>query len=262
MDQRSYSSSILVPWKNSPEGWCAWGIPIDPIWWQKEGKSSTSRLQELRKLADYHPDLDAGPGCMAALIAAALAELREWELCGIPIAGKEWADLGGGNGYYSIALRLLGAKSVLLVDEDLPSPWAMPLLSANGVEVAQADATDYPLATENAALLLGVAQSVEFVTQFNQDLQTVICTPLSVKEIKQLRRKQWEVDEIHPRMGYVAMSDCCAYPGYSHPDETKTLFVCKNTLSASQRRVADAKVADSIYQSEGNEASADDNIPF
>jgi hypothetical protein len=73
---------------------------------------------------------------------------------GVEIARRAWADLGGAEGYYAIALLLEGASRVVLVDEDSPRPLALRVLKEAGVEVVVADAESVPLAGIDAILAL------------------------------------------------------------------------------------------------------------
>jgi predicted Fe-Mo cluster-binding NifX family protein len=99
----------------------------------------------------WRPD---DPAVLHGLVLGARSDIRSLARSGVQIAGRAWADLGGGEGYYAVALLLEGAARVVLVDEDSPRPLALALLEQAGVEVVVGDARSVRLTAVDALLAL------------------------------------------------------------------------------------------------------------
>ena len=98
-----------------------------------------------------------GMTCAAAQVVAAIEVVRFWIERGIPVREHTWVDVGGSRiGHYAIALALLGARGVTLLEPKPPTRWSRPLLSAAGVRVITAPAKGHTLPGVSAALRLYV----------------------------------------------------------------------------------------------------------
>ena len=127
--------------------WKIWGIPVELEWWRQQSVETTC------KLCSY--DKDHGVW-FTACVTAALEQLRAWIQSGLEVKGRTWIDVGGGYGYYSVALKLLGAASVKLIDPIQPSKWTKPVCSAAGIKVITADGNKTAIQEADSALLLYV----------------------------------------------------------------------------------------------------------
>ncbi len=167
------------PLSRGPHGVEVWGIPIDLAWWRREHARSPEAVRGLC-LGD---NLAWGTqGNFAALVAAAAEEVRFWERSGVLVQDRVFADLGGGDGYYAVALMLAGARRVLLVDEALPSAAAAPVLVAVGVDVLHGDITKLRLEEPDSALLLYTCLPPEAAFSTCRGLRTLITNDLDCLE--------------------------------------------------------------------------------
>lgn len=123
-----------LPTETVSNGWKVWGIPTSIIWWKNQTTANVT------KITSYNIEQECGgKSCFASLVAGAIEEVQSWIQAGVKVKDSRWVDVGGGDGYYSIALKLLGAKSVCLLDIEPPSKLATPVLEAVGVEVVEGD---------------------------------------------------------------------------------------------------------------------------
>jgi len=117
------------PIENFCNYWKIWGIPSSLDWWQKQTALYANSLTQFDD-----KDECGGQSCFASLVVAAIEEVELWIKAGVNVTGRTWVDIGGSNGYYAIALKLLGAKCVTLLDVEPPCKWAIPVLDAVGVD--------------------------------------------------------------------------------------------------------------------------------
>ena len=94
----------------------------------------------------------------AIQVAAALEEVESWMKAGVIVNDRQWADAGGGNGYYSVALRLAGAKNVTLLDSSQPCQSARPDLATAEVTVLIGDGGKVCMPQVDALALLYVPE--------------------------------------------------------------------------------------------------------
>lgn len=269
MSNPSNESRAALAWDRDERGWLAWGTPVEPAWWQAEGERGATRLAELVALANYDDHEGGGPGCMAGLIAAAIQEVRSWKALGIPIAGRRWADLGGGRGYYAVALLLEGAAAVTVVDLEAADPWAAPILDAVGVSYVQGDVCATPVADADAALLFGVLVGVDEVAAVSSSLRMVLTSNEESAEFVATDDPGWSVVTYTYEDVWFAMSDGVAVPGYDGRFRTNTLWVARGENSFVGRAMFDEEPEDTSAPEgpsplPGSAVSTDDDdgIPF
>lgn len=126
-----------TPFAEINGGWAIWGIPTSIDWWKVQEN------EYIESLVKYRHNKEAGGStCFATLVSAALEEVSIWIESGVKVKGRSWLDIGGGNGYYAIALKLLGAKHVKLIDVEAPSKYATPVLRSLNIESIVKDGRD------------------------------------------------------------------------------------------------------------------------
>lgn len=133
------------------ERWTLFGLSLEPDDWLRASPEVQAAIGALYVPPTWRPD---DPAVLHGLIVGARCDLRAVARAGVEIEGRAWADLGGAEGYYAIALLLEGASRVVLVDEDSPRPLALRVLEQAGVEVVVADAESVSLAGIDAILAL------------------------------------------------------------------------------------------------------------
>ena len=131
--------------------WRIWGVPVELDWWSQES------IDTVRELCLYNKDHGVW---FAARVAAALEQLRAWIRLGLKVKGRTWIDIGGGSGHYSVALKLLDAANVTLVDPILLNKWAEPVCNAVGVQAIKTDGNKISIQEADSALLLYVPDVV------------------------------------------------------------------------------------------------------
>lgn len=133
------------------ERWTLFGLSLEPEEWLRASPAVQAELGALYVPPLWRPD---DPAVLHGLVLGARSELRSLARLGVDVAGRAWADLGGGEGYYALALLLEGATRVVLVDEDSPRPLALALLDQVGVEVVVGDGRRARLTAVDALLAL------------------------------------------------------------------------------------------------------------
>jgi hypothetical protein len=225
-DSPTLRSSAVMPWSRDDHGWRVWGLPVDPQWWGRDLAKKPQRKKEMQALAEYRYAMQGGPGCLAAMVASASEHLTAWEKAGIPIAGRRWADIGGGSGHYALALRLAAATDVTLLDESAPGPWSLPVLWAAGIEVVVGDATFTEIPGADAALLLYVpGVGAQRVLRLNPDLRLLITNDLSPFDREIIIEGGWKISSVPFPRGLLGMGDGSAVPGYEHTRDEDKLWV-------------------------------------
>lgn len=164
---------------------------------------------------------------MAGLVAGAIAEVAAWQKAGIVVPGRRWADIGGGRGYYALALKLAGATHATVLDERAPDPWAAPVLWDAEVEVIVGDATTVGVPGADAALLLYVETDPLAVLEANPDLRLLIVDHLDPHERQVIEASGWKVTSLTFPRGDLAMTEGQVVPGYEHPERLEELLVCQ-----------------------------------
>lgn len=125
---------------------------------------------------------------------------------------RAWVDIGGSNGYYAIALKLLGAKSVILLDIDLPCKWAVPVLNAVGVESLVGDGSKMPFSSIDSITLLYI-ESLELSNVFFNypDLtQAVISGGFWDEEFGEIA--EWTIHNVSYQRKFFIIGDGSAIP--------------------------------------------------
>ena len=122
------------------------GYPTDPSWWGQLPAEEQGALCDGRR----------GPeAAYAAMVVAAVEELRglvgRWKQ-------EHWADVGGANGHYCVALRALGIEQVTLVEPTAQLDVPQAVLDGAGVRVIQERAQDVELPTAGVAVRLYVPE--------------------------------------------------------------------------------------------------------
>ena len=199
----------MKPLDRDENGWRVWGIPIGVDWWRAQDQGYTEALAK----PIYVPDLE-GPTAFAGMVAACVEQILEWQRGGVEIVGRKWVDVGGGNGHYSIALKILGASEASLMDVEPPSVWASPVLAAAGVDVILADGrtTGVPTA-DSACLLYNPGVGIIDVLEQNPSLTQVVwdddLPPRWLREIG------WSETLICQRESYFLLGEGGALPNQS-----------------------------------------------
>jgi hypothetical protein len=137
-----------------------YGLPLDLEWWK--ARASAEVREQLVAFCEWVEGTQhGGIGAFFGLTLGALAEVRAWEKAGIQIKGLSWADVGGCEGYYALALKLAGAERVRLVEPYPISKHAAEALEEAGVEVVQARGEDADLTGFDGAVVLYVPDIFE-----------------------------------------------------------------------------------------------------
>ena len=134
----------------SSDGPRIWDIPISLSWWR--GRTE----EQVATLCDYDYATAGGRSWFASMVAAAAENVEGWKMSGVAVSGRRWVDIGGNQGYYSVALKLAGAESVRLLDPIPPRDCSAPVLNEVGVQSTVADANAFSGQLEDSALLIYV----------------------------------------------------------------------------------------------------------
>ena len=212
------------PYKSESDGWYIWDIPVSTRWWRSLDPS------EVSSLCQYPHEGRDGKSYFAAMVAAAIEEVEHWQIHGLDVDGLRWLDIGGADGYYAIALKLCGAKCVILVDERTPSAWALPVLDKVGVEVVKEDGNLFSSDDAEACLLLHNPE-VEFgaVLSNNPALRLVLndgCeTTPDVERVTRdwLSEIGWKRDSLITPLSFLGLTEDGAFVNYPERNEPKKI---------------------------------------
>ena len=208
------------------EEWMFWELPSDISWWKAQSRDTVDALCKY----DIDQD-DFGRNNCAATIIAAIEEVRAWIKQGVVVKDRNWIDIGGFFGYHSIALKLLGAKTVTLVDETAPGKFSRPILDAVGVNVITEDAYSIDVPFVDSILCLFVPGV--YVGDFLSSATTQVITDQT--EIDQEPMSQWKQSKIHAAGAYFSVSAGYCCPDYENRmrtrdrEETTNISLFKST---------------------------------
>lgn len=153
--------------------WALFGLALDPDDWLATDAETQRAISEVWCPKEWHDD---HPGALHGLIVGARAEIRSLAKAGVRFRERSWADLGGADGHYAIALILEGAAHAELIDEDAPRPLARAALDALRIRVRVEDATDVRLPLIDGVLAL-YSIDPELVVLTNRSIETVLYAP-------------------------------------------------------------------------------------
>lgn len=208
-----------------------YGVPVATSWW---------RMLEPGAAQEMCQGKCGGPAQFASMVAAALEELEQAVVGGLQIADRNWADVGGGRGHYAIALSILGARSVTLVEPRAPDEIARAVLEAAGVEVVSATAQDYRCETADSVLLLYVPD----VGLSDLKRSTPNAGQLVVDACRDIKRHrffeaEWEVLPLHGRVPFFMLGEGGAVTRHNRPWSYSSPW----RLARGQRPLSNVEVA-------------------
>ena len=151
------------------------GLPLDPTWWLAlDGRGREAARCLFRRNPSFPRDDD--PNLFMGFVVGALDRVAAWKKRGLQVE-RPWVDLGGGAGYFALALRLLGAPSATVVDLVAPGPLVRSVLETAGVEFVEGDIARVRVPRATAGLGLYCSRCVDAFLANNPALETLIAAP-------------------------------------------------------------------------------------
>jgi len=182
--------SEATPLTEDGSGVRVWGVPISTEWWCDQWANAEARYRLTSLCLGDESMARDGPGRFTGLAAAALEQVGRWESSGVLVRGRAWADVGGGDGYYALALRLCGASRVILLDPSPPSAWAAPVLASAGVNVLTTDARCFDYSEIDSIGFLYVPDvQVEELLQRSRRLEQLVTSEIDDADVV---RETWK----------------------------------------------------------------------
>src|SRR5207249_7827897 len=186
--------------------------------------------------------------------AAALEQVGRWESSGVLVRGRAWADVGGGDGYYALALRLCGASRVILLDPSPPSAWAAPVLASAGVDVLTTDARCFDYSEIDSISFLYVPDvQVEELLQRSRRLEQLVTSEIDDADVVRETCKEhgWSLRRPATTGTFFTVGEPSAIPGASSSEE---LWLLSGPAGAQPRSFPSRGES---YEGDANEEAAD-----